>query len=233
MNNLFSSLIVSGTDARTYLQGQLTADIDQLSDKAMLACINSPQGRVQAVLSIAQHESGVVLTTTTAIVERLAQRLRKYVMRAKVTIDHTNTSNESLFHCDLLENIRAGMPLIFDETYESFVAQMLNLDALNAISFTKGCYAGQEIIARAHYRGAVKRRMFRFAAQCQPPAPATRLLNNEEHAGDVVYAAATNEGCELLAVVSLTHVESSLRLDDVSKATLQRLSLPYSIPDNQ
>ena len=68
----------------------------------------------------------------------------------------------------------AGLPQIYGETYESFVAQMLNLDLLGAVSFTKGCYTGQEIIARTHYRGAVKRRMFRFAAACPPPPPGAR-----------------------------------------------------------
>jgi tRNA-modifying protein YgfZ len=233
MTQLFTSLIVSGPDARTYLQGQLTCDMDQLADKPMLACINSPQGRVQAVMSAMQTESSITLTTTAAIGERLLQRLRKYVMRAKVTIDHGDLVNleTTLFKDNLLDNIRAGIPLIFDETYESFVAQMLNLDALNAISFTKGCYAGQEIIARAHYRGAVKRRMFRFKAECAPPIPGTRLLSNDEHAGDVVYAAVTDKGCELLAVVSLAQSEVALTLDSSDHHPLQRLMLPYSLSE--
>jgi len=63
-----------------------------------------------------------------------------------------------------LADIRAGLPSISEATAGEFVAQMLNLDLLEAISFTKGCYTGQEVIARAHYRGRVKRRLQRFDA---------------------------------------------------------------------
>ena len=59
-------------------------------------------------------------------------------------------------------DIAAGLPQVYTATSESFVAQMLNLDLLGAIAFDKGCYTGQEVIARAHYRGRVKRRMQRW-----------------------------------------------------------------------
>jgi folate-binding protein YgfZ len=59
-------------------------------------------------------------------------------------------------------DIAAGLPQVYAATTESFVAQMLNLDLLEGIAFDKGCYTGQEVIARAHYRGKVKRRMQRF-----------------------------------------------------------------------
>ncbi len=116
-----------------------------------------------------------------------------------------------------LAEIRSGLPQVLPETHESFVAQMLNLDLLSGISFDKGCYTGQEIIARTQYRGAIKRRMFRFSAACPPPQPGTRILQGDQHAGDVVDAAATPEGCELLAVVSLAQRDAALEL-----ATAQR-----------
>ena len=59
-------------------------------------------------------------------------------------------------------DIAAGIPQVYATTSEAFVAQMLNLDVLDGIAFDKGCYTGQEVIARAHYRGKVKRRMQRF-----------------------------------------------------------------------
>ena len=71
-------------------------------------------------------------------------------------------------------DIRAGLPQVYPQTHESFVAQMLNLDLLGGVSFEKGCYTGQEIIARTHFRGTVKRRMLRYAAACPAPAPGTR-----------------------------------------------------------
>lgn len=129
-----------------------------------------------------------------------------------------------------LADIRAGLPQVFPATHEAFVAQMLNLDLLNGISFDKGCYTGQEIIARAHFRGAVKRRMFRFSAACEPPAPGTRVQTQREHAGDVVMSAATESGCELLAVLHLTQIEQWLELAGCPGVELVRQDLPYEVP---
>ena len=66
---------------------------------------------------------------------------------------------------------RRRTPQVYAATAEAFVAQMLNLDVLQAISFEKGCYTGQEVIARAHYRGRVKRRMQRFVTAAAAAAP--------------------------------------------------------------
>jgi len=247
---LFTSILVSGADARTFLQGQLSCDMAQLThDTSLLASLNSAQGRVQAVLTLIERDEGIVLTVVASMAERTVQRLRKYVLRSNVKIEMLPSVRPELVeglrffassdreHFDKLSangsekislsHIRAGVPHIFPETHESFVAQMLNLDVLGGISFEKGCYTGQEIIARAHFRGAVKRRMFRFAASSAPPAPAARILNNGEHAGDVVYAAAADEGCELLAVINLSQVDAALTLEDGNK--LKKLDLPYSV----
>ncbi len=231
MNSLFTSLLVSGSDTRTFLQGQLTCDMDALKrEHAQLACINSPQGRVQAVVTVIEHDPDIVLQVIATMAERTAERLQKYVLRSKVKIEvSSDTALLSDSSASLLSQLRAGIPHIFPETHETFVAQMLNLDALGAISFNKGCYTGQEIIARTHYRGAVKRRMFRFAADCAPPEPGSRILSDGEHAGDVVYAAATEQGCEFLSVVNLAQAEAALRLDSSSDERLQPLLLPYSV----
>jgi len=92
-----------------------------------------------------------------------------------------------------LEEIRAGRPLITAATQDLFVPQMVNFEKLGGIDFQKGCYPGQEIVARAQYRGEVKRRMVRL------PAPAGALPKpGEELNGGVVVDAA---GGELLAVM--------------------------------
>jgi folate-binding protein YgfZ len=128
-----------------------------------------------------------------------------------------------------LAGIRAGLPQVYPETYETFVAQMLNLDLLGGVAFEKGCYTGQEIIARTHFRGAIKRRMFRFECASAPPPPGTRVLVGEQHAGEVVDAAATDAGCELLAVVSLAQQDAELELESSRGARIQKLPLPYSL----
>ena len=66
--------------------------------------------------------------------------------------------------------IALGIPAITPALADRFVAQMLNLDELGAVSFDKGCYPGQEIIARVHNLGGVKRRARRYAAPAPPPA---------------------------------------------------------------
>jgi folate-binding protein YgfZ len=92
-----------------------------------------------------------------------------------------------------LDEIRAGRPLITAATQDQFVPQMVNLEALGAVDFGKGCYPGQEIVARAQYRGQVKRRMVRL------PAPAgARLQPGQEYNGGTVVDSA---GGELLAVM--------------------------------
>ena len=81
--------------------------------------------------------------------------------------------------------LKAGIPEVYPDTSGEFVAQMLNLDKIGAVSFTKGCYPGQEIVARAHHLGRVKRRAQVFRLPGPPPAPGAAL---EEPAGKVVRA---------------------------------------------
>ena len=104
-----------------------------------------------------------------------------------------------------LLDIAAGEPQVYAATSEEFVAQMLNLDALDAIAFDKGCYTGQEVIARAHYRGRVKRRLQRFVSR-----GTLRLAAGDSgqladgRAFKVVEAAQLAEGrCEFLAVAPM------------------------------
>lgn len=97
----------------------------------------------------------------------------------------------------LLE-IEAGIPTVYPETSDHFVAQMCNLDTLGGISFNKGCYTGQEIIARVHYRGAVKRRMVQVRLiEAPPPTPGAKLDQ-----GEVVDAALHPNGGSLALVVT-------------------------------
>jgi len=101
--------------------------------------------------------------------------------------------------------VAAGQPQVYAATSEEFVAQMLNLDALNAIAFDKGCYTGQEVIARAHYRGRVKRRMQRFVSRepCQlSPGDSGQLADGRTF--KVVVAAQLADGrCDFLAVAPM------------------------------
>jgi tRNA-modifying protein YgfZ len=132
--------------------------------------------------------------------------------------------------------VAAGEPQVYAATSEEFVAQMLNLDALGAIAFDKGCYIGQEVIARAHYRGRVKRRMQRFvtaAPQALKPGDAGTLADGR--AFKVVDAVPRADGrCEFLAVGPLTESESAAVDPDAAapgaRLNAETLPLPYPLP---
>jgi tRNA-modifying protein YgfZ len=104
-----------------------------------------------------------------------------------------------------LLDIADGIPQVHAATSEEFVAQMLNLDVLNAIAFDKGCYTGQEVIARAHYRGRVKRRLQRFMTrEATKLAPGDSGELSDGRTFKVVDAAVlTNGRCEFLAVAPI------------------------------
>jgi folate-binding protein YgfZ len=136
----------------------------------------------------------------------------------------------------LLEDVRAGLPRVTTATSEEFVPQMLNLDALGGISFKKGCYVGQEVVARSHYLGRLKRRTFRLRAGAGilPEAgdPIYEYAKAEQSVGMVVLSAPDEgNGHELLAVLNLATAEQvDLRWNDAAGAPLARLALPYQTP---
>lgn len=130
-------------------------------------------------------------------------------------------------------NICSGIPTIVPKTQEEFVPQMANLDALGGINFKKGCYPGQEIVARMHYLGKLKRRMFL----------AHLASEDEPHAGDELFSAdmegqasgmvanaapAPHGGYDILAVIQTASVESS-QIKTLDGGILQILTLPYSL----
>lgn len=136
----------------------------------------------------------------------------------------------------LLEDIRAGIPVVTAATAEEFVPQMLNLDLLGGISFNKGCYTGQEIIARTHYLGSLKRRMARLFGEGEPLPRAGETLRTYGgevlNAGMVVCAAPTPEdGFELLAVMnSQLAEEPGAAFATADGLGLVLAGLPYSLP---
>lgn len=131
--------------------------------------------------------------------------------------------------------IRAGVPVITAATQDRFVAQMANLDLLGGVDFKKGCYTGQEIIARMHYLGRLKERTFALHAEIPGAAPGDRVFSGlfgDQPCGTVVNAAAAPEGgADLLAVMQVAAVEhGDARLGAPDGPALSLLPLPYPIP---
>ncbi|MES1930046.1 aminomethyl transferase [Salinisphaera dokdonensis CL-ES53] len=127
--------------------------------------------------------------------------------------------------------IDSGLPSIFGATQGLFVPQMLNLHWLMAIDFDKGCYPGQEVIARLHYRGTLSRRMFRLEWQGRPPAPGDDVLDEAgERQGTVVRcapSASDNSSGTALAVLKVRAADNALATPDTR---LSLLDLPYPTP---
>ncbi|MCY1268226.1 tRNA-modifying protein YgfZ [compost metagenome] len=133
----------------------------------------------------------------------------------------------------LLAQVRAGIGQVFGSTRELFIPQMINLQALGGVSFKKGCYTGQEIVARMQYLGKLKRRLYRLAqAEGELPQPGSELFSpvHQSSVGEVVLAAPAASGSELLAVLQEDAVnDGRIHLGAADGPTLSLLSLPYTL----
>jgi folate-binding protein YgfZ len=130
---------------------------------------------------------------------------------------------------------RCGHAGHYRRTQDQFVPQMLNLELLGGVSFQKGCYTGQEIVARSQHLGQVKRRLARYAAGHSQVFPGAAVLAAEQQVGAVVNAARSPDGgWELLAVVPIeaTQIDYAgppLRLGGTDGSVLRPLPLPYTL----
>ena len=251
-----------GADAHKFLQGQLSNDVNALrAGELMLAGLHNPQGRVLALLRLAllapEH---IVAVLPAELAESTAAVLRRYVLRAKLQIgvERSAAAIAALAAqlppvAALLEpeahalHIAAGVPQVYAATSGEFVAQMLNLDCIGAVSFDKGCYTGQEIIARAHYRGRTKRRMQRFASIAPVALAAGETVRLDDgRSARIVDATALADGrSEFLAVAPLELPAERASAADAAAAgdaaavgpaparSLAAISLPlpYALPD--
>lgn len=133
-------------------------------------------------------------------------------------------------------DIRAGVPFILPQTQEAFVPQMVNFELIGGINFKKGCYPGQEVVARMHYLGKAKRRMYLARVMTDvAPLPGDKVFSAGDAAqacGEVVNAAqAAHGGYEMLVVVQTEAADSfPLHLDTLTGPRLELEALPYALP---
>ncbi|MEE8379201.1 MAG: folate-binding protein, partial [Gammaproteobacteria bacterium] len=139
-----------------------------------------------------------------------------------------------------LLDIKDAIPEVVPETKEAFVPQMINLEGINALSFKKGCYPGQEIVARMHYLGKLKRHMFLAHTDSDTtPVPGDSLFaegsESGQGAGKVVRAEANpNGGTDLVAVIEIASKEKgSLHLESAQGPLLNLQSLPYKVGESE
>ena len=133
----------------------------------------------------------------------------------------------------LLGQIRAGIGQVMPSTRELFIPQMLNLQAVGGVSFKKGCYTGQEIVARMQYLGKLKRRLYRLKLDADAlPEPGTPLFSptHGSSIGEVVIAARAEQNIELLAVLQAEAADGGdVHLGALEGPALHLLDLPYEL----
>lgn len=129
--------------------------------------------------------------------------------------------------------VGSGVPRLTSDTVEQFVPQMVNLELVGGVDFQKGCYPGQEVVARSQYRGTLKRRSFVFASP-QAARPAQELFHDADPAqpaGKVVNAASLGGRHRLLAEVKLAALQGgALHLGTPDGPRLEALPMPYAVP---
>jgi folate-binding protein YgfZ len=275
-------LTVAGQDAAAFLQNQVTSDVGRVSpNAAQLSGYCTPKGRLVATFLLLLQNDAYRLVLPRAMAAPLEARLRRYVLRSKVSISDTTRDFALLGVCgpgayaavsqvfpsaprqpleaaqypqatvaalpgdcfllladssqvDYLwsglsalarpagaaawnwRQVRAGVAGIFPSTQEAFLPQMLGLESYGAVSFQKGCYPGQEIVARTHYLGDLKRRLVRlFAGNAAQPGDSV-LGDGDQVVGTVAMAGPSPDGgWEMLAVVQRDVLpDGKLRLAD-------------------
>jgi len=133
-----------------------------------------------------------------------------------------------------LQNIDAGIPSVDEKTTEAFVLQMLNLQHIDGVSFKKGCFSGQEVVARMQYLGKLKRKMYRleFSGDHLPlPGDEIYKAGGGSAVGKVVDGVNADAGVtRLLAVIAIDATSEPLFLDIKEKQPLTLLDFPYETP---
>ena len=288
-----SVIEVSGDDSASFFQRLLTSDISEVTpNQSQFSALLNPKGRVIANFLLTMRNGRFYIVVAKELVDSLINRLRLYVLRAKVKIDmepgvvffgcrqlsdiseselpksalETQTIDEftvvkmpgvemrfgvfadssyseivnqtSVSEFWQLQDINAGIPWLNQHTSELFIAQAINLDLIDGVSWTKGCYPGQEIVARLHYRGGINRRMVGASSSAESnPVPGTEISCPDlpgNQSGTVVNSvidADCNQTSMLISIPVKFIGQENLLLSDTHPLELQLERLPYSIPE--
>ena len=232
-----SYIKLSGPDSSKFLQGQVSCDMDSLSPSNSIGGAHcTPKGRMVFLFTAHGDADGdIILDVHPSVMDSALASLKKYAVffRTEITDISDSYSNSQPPQSDL-ERLRTGRAEVVAETVEMFIPQMLNLDTLGYINFKKGCYTGQEIIARAHYRGAVKRRMHHLAlATDRVPNPGDEIKNSDDKSiGNIASAVRADDGkVEILAVLNDKFSDANeMQIGDLALTAVTHLPLPYEIP---
>lgn len=154
-----STLHISGRDAFSFLQGQLTCDMREITAENHYAALCNNKGRVVASLEIRQdkNQDQYLINLPKTMMPIILKTLEKYAKFSNVDLLEETSIN--LTPIDLLSTIQNKIAIILPDISGLFTPHELNYHNLNFISFNKGCYIGQEIIARMQYLGKLKKQL--------------------------------------------------------------------------
>ena len=163
-----SIIQISGVDSAEFLQGQITNDINFASESKMsISAICNVKGRIIAVFKILKTDSGFLIFINNTVAKKFKNHLEKYAVFFKTKIefiDNAINGIEIIPSSDWkLDCIEKGFVEINESISEAFTPHELNYQNLGLISFEKGCFTGQEVIARMHYRGKLKFSLAKFS----------------------------------------------------------------------
>ena len=266
MNHLshLSTLSFSGSDAKEFLQGQMTQDINTISDQSYkMTSILNPKGRIIVTGLIKEFKGNIFFIISKDLSEDCVQWLSRYILRSdvKISIEKNyifglnNENQKQLFKYDenqqqlnvspismdhsrcilladdevslkdksiesinesewILSDIKRGLPILSKESSEKYIPQMINLDLLEGISFSKGCYTGQEVVARVQHRGKIKQRMFHITTEsnkCEIEHQ-SEIMHENSKVGSLVNSIMNKNILHSLAVINIDDSEKKLIL---------------------
>ena len=264
-----SLLKVSGADAETFLQGQLSNDISKLDALSVqLNAYCQHQGKILALFWVMRLEDSFLLSFPSDLLEVIKPRLQMFVIMSDVviedvtkehiqigSIDESNQEalviNDKLsliitdkkdinqFNMEPIEHwnmacVDSSLPEIFSITSEKLVPQMLNLDIDEfGVNFSKGCYPGQEVVARLHYLGSAKRRLFAFESSsevnigdslyCASSKSAKARGARYKSSGIVIFRIKYNSHFYCLATLEVELKDAKITLNNEQGPTLTRI----------
>ncbi len=298
---------VTGADTLTYLQGQVTADVEKLAPEQHVLCAHcDAKGKMWSNMRLFKRGDGMAFIERRNLRDQQLSEMKKYAVFSKITFtadddavllgvagfqasaalkgifatlpdathqvvqqDETTllylplpaaryliiTSPEKAEQLTaeigeqaqlndsqqwLALDIEAGLPVIDTVNSVQFIPQATNIQALDGISFTKGCYAGQEMVARAKYRGANKRALYWLAGKSSKVPAAgddleLQLGENWRRTGNVLAAVQLNDGAVWVQAVlnNDLDIDSVLRVRDEASSSLRVQPLPYSLEETK
>jgi len=283
-------LWVAGSDARAFLDSQLTRNVPIADGRAVPAGYCSPKGRLLATFVTWADGDAFALLVSRDIADAIAKRLKMYVLRSKATIENATGTHRiagfvdsrvpssmspwdvridadttwirypdadgrpralSIAPIDASTegavdsatwrwlDIRAGLANVSAPIQDRFVPQMLNLEALGGVDFKKGCFPGQEVVARSQYLGKLKRRtaLASVTADADVPRAGTDVwATGEAQPVGLVVDAERGPDRSIAALVELplaSFASSGLTLGTIDGPALTIEPLPYALPDNE